>query len=92
MRSAVTAPLLAPKPASLSQVESAAVPLLALSAWQGAPALLARSGRLVSVPAKPGEGSYFVVEPSRGQLIELAKLVDSGQLRVAIDSTRLGPS
>ena len=27
------------------------------------------------------------MEPNRGQLIELAKLVDSGQLRVAIDST-----
>jgi NADPH:quinone reductase-like Zn-dependent oxidoreductase len=32
---AVTAQLLAPKPASLSHVESAAVPLPALSAWQG---------------------------------------------------------
>ena len=171
---AVTATLLAPKPASLSHVESAAVPLPALSAWQGlfvhgrlaagervlvhgavggvgqfatqlgrwrgshviataspdafeaahalgahevvdgrsgqfddeleavdlvfdtvggeflvrAPALLARGGRLVSVAAEPpGEGSYFVVEPNRAQLIELAKLVDSGQLRVAIDST-----
>ena len=53
-----------------------------------APALLARGGRLVSVAAEPrGEGSYFVVEASRAQLIELAKLVDSGQLRIAIDST-----
>jgi NADPH:quinone reductase-like Zn-dependent oxidoreductase len=171
---AVAATLLAPKPASLSHVESAAVPLPALTAWQGlfvhghlaagervlvhgavggvgqfatqlarwrganviataspngfqaaralgahevvdgrsgqfddeleavdlifdtvdgeflgrASALLARGGRLVSVAAEPpGEGSYFVVEPSRAQLIELAKLVDSGQLRVAIDST-----
>jgi NADPH:quinone reductase-like Zn-dependent oxidoreductase len=171
---AVTAILLAPKPASLSHVESAAVPLPALSAWQGlfvhgrlyagervlvhgavggvgqfatqlgrwcgshviataspdalqaaralgahevvdgrsgqfgdefeavdlvfdtvggeflvrAPALLARGGRLVSVAAEPpGEGLYFVVEPNRAQLIELARLVDSGQLRVAIDST-----
>jgi NADPH:quinone reductase-like Zn-dependent oxidoreductase len=170
----VTAQLLAPKPASLSHVESAAVPLPALSAWQGlfvhgrlaagervlvhgavggvgqfatqlgrwrgshviasaspdafqtaralgahevvdgrsrqfnneleavdlifdtvggdfllrAPELLARGGRLVSVAAEPpGEGSYFVVEPNRAQLIELAKLLDSGQLRVAIDST-----
>ncbi len=32
---AVTATLLAPKPASLSHVESAAVPLPALTAWQG---------------------------------------------------------
>jgi NADPH:quinone reductase-like Zn-dependent oxidoreductase len=53
-----------------------------------APALLAKGGRLISVAAEPpGEGSYFVVEPNRAQLIELAKLVDSGQLRVAIDST-----
>ena len=53
-----------------------------------APGLLARGGRLVLVAAEPpGEGSYFVVEPNRAQLIELAKLVDSGQLRVAIDST-----
>jgi NADPH:quinone reductase-like Zn-dependent oxidoreductase len=171
---AVAATLLAPKPASLSHVESAAVPLPALSAWQGlfvhghlaagervlvngavggvgqfatqlarwrgchviasaspkvfqaaramgahevvdgrsgqfdneleavdvifdtvggeflgrAPALLARGGRLVSVAAEPpGAGTYFVVEPNRAQLIELAKLVDGGQLRVAIDST-----
>ena len=171
---AVPATLLAPKPASLSHVKSAAVPLPALSAWQGlfvhghlaageralvngavggvgqlatqlarwrgchviasaspnafqaaralgahevvdgrsgqfddeleavdlifdtvggeflgrAPTLLARGGRLVSVAAEPpGEGSYFVVEPSRAQLIELARLVDGGQLRVAIDST-----
>lgn len=53
-----------------------------------APALLAKGGRLVSVAAEPPrKGSYFVVEPNRAQLIELAKLVDSGQLRVAIDST-----
>jgi NADPH:quinone reductase-like Zn-dependent oxidoreductase len=171
---AVAAQLLASKPASLSHVESAAVPLPALSAWQGlfvhgrlaagervlvqgsvggvgrfatqlgrwrgahviatarpdafqaaralgahevvdgrsgqfddeleavevifdtvggeflarAPALLARGGRLVSVAAEPpGAGIYFVVEPHRPQLVELAKLVDSGQLRVAIDST-----
>jgi NADPH:quinone reductase-like Zn-dependent oxidoreductase len=171
---AVPAATLAPKPASLSHVESAAVPLPALSAWQGlvvhgrlaagerllvhgavggvgqfatqlgrrrgahviataspdvfdsarafgahevvdgrrgqfdeelgaidllfdtvggellarAPALLARGGRVVSVAEEPpGEGTYFVVEPNREQLIELARLVDHGQLRVAIDST-----
>jgi NADPH:quinone reductase-like Zn-dependent oxidoreductase len=171
---AVPASLLAPKPASLSHVESAAVPLPALSAWQGlfvhgrlaaaerllvdgaiggvgqfatqlgrwcgahviataspdafdaaralgahevvdgrsgrfdeelgaidlvfdtvggellarASALLAPGGRLVSVAEEPrGEGTYFVVEPGREQLIELAQLVDSGELRVAIDST-----
>ena len=170
---AVPAAALAPKPSALSHVESAAVPLPALSAWQGlfahgglepgervlvqgavggvgqfatqlarwhgayvvatatprtferaralgahevidgrrqlddrispldlvfdtvggeslehAPALLASGGRLVSVAAEPpGDGTYFVVEPSREQLIELARLLDRGELRVAIDST-----
>ena len=170
---AVGAADLAPKPAALGHVESAAVPLPALSAWQGlfthgrlergervlvhgavggvgqfatqlarsrgahviatvsaqafeaaralgadevvdgrseiegavspvdllfdtvggellerSPALLATGGRLVSVAAEPpGDGTYFVVEPSRVQLIELARLVDSGELRVAIDAT-----
>ena len=169
---AVPAAILAPKPSTLSHVESAAVPLPALSAWQGlfahghlepgervlvhgavggvgqfatqlarwrgayvlatasphafeeAHALgahevidgrrelrrispvdlvfdtvggellegarvhLASGGRLVSVAAQPpGEGTYFVVEPSRRQLVELAVLLDRGELRVAIDST-----
>jgi len=58
--------------------------------------LLARSalfvregGRIVSVAEQPPEGSngvYFVVEPNRAQLIELARLVDRGELRPAIDS------
>ena len=53
-----------------------------------APTLLANDGRLVSVAEEPpGEGTYFVVEPHREQLIELARLVDGGELRVAIDST-----
>jgi NADPH:quinone reductase-like Zn-dependent oxidoreductase len=53
-----------------------------------ASALLADGGRLVSVAAEPpGEGTYFVVEPSREQLVELSSLVDAGELRVAIDST-----
>jgi NADPH:quinone reductase-like Zn-dependent oxidoreductase len=170
---AVPAALLAPRPSTLGHVESAAVPLPALSAWQGlfthgrlepgervlvhgavggvgqfatqlarwrgahviataspqafedaralgadevidgrreldvgigpfdlvfdtvggellerAPALLASRGRLVSVAAEPpGGGTYFVVEPSREQLVELAGLVERGELRVAIDST-----
>jgi NADPH:quinone reductase-like Zn-dependent oxidoreductase len=170
---AVPAATLAPKPSTLGHVESAAVPLPALSAWQGlfvhgglapgervlvhgavggvgqfatqlarwrgayvvatasqkafegaralgahevidgrrelddgvspvdlvfdtvggellerAPALLTNGGRLVSVAEEPpGEGTYFVVEPSREQLVELARLVDSGELHVAIDST-----
>jgi NADPH:quinone reductase-like Zn-dependent oxidoreductase len=170
---AVPAAILAPKPASFSHVQSAAIPLPALSAWQGlfvhgrlaagervlvhgavggvgqfatqlahrrgahviataspdafdaaralgadevvdgrkeldetvgrvdlvfdtvggdllerASALLGSGGCLVSVAEEPrGEGTYFVVEPDREQLIELARLADSGELRVAIDST-----
>jgi NADPH:quinone reductase-like Zn-dependent oxidoreductase len=171
---AVPAATLAPKPSTLGHVDSAAIPLPALSAWQGlfshgrlepgervlihgavggvgqfatqlarwrgahviatasrsafddarafgadevidgrgspddavssvdlvfdtvggellerAPALLAKAGgRLVSVAEEPpGEGIFFIVEPSREQLVELARLVDSGELRVAIDST-----
>ena len=168
----VAAALLAPKPRSLDHVASAAIPLAAVSAWQGlfdhgrleagqrvlilgatggvghfatqlarhrgahviaaasdadaakalgahevvdarreriedavepvdlvfdtvggellehAPALLTNGGRLVSIAGEPpGEGTYFVVEPSREQLVELTRLVDSGELRVAIDST-----
>jgi NADPH:quinone reductase-like Zn-dependent oxidoreductase len=54
-----------------------------------APTMLAKSGgRLVSVAAEPsGEGTFFIVEPSREQLVELTRLVDAGELRVAIDST-----
>jgi NADPH:quinone reductase-like Zn-dependent oxidoreductase len=170
---AVPAAILAPKPTTLGHVESAAVPLPALSAWQGlfehggiqpgervlvygavggvgqfatqlarwrgahvvavvspqsfeearalgahevldgrselsddfspvnlvfdtvggellerAPALLADGGRLVSIAEEPrGEGVYFVVGPSREQLVDITRLVDDGELRVAIDST-----
>jgi NADPH:quinone reductase-like Zn-dependent oxidoreductase len=170
---AVPAATLAPKPTTVSHVESAAVPLPALSAWQGlfahghvvagervlihgavggvgqfatqlarwrgahviasvspdafdaarglgahevvdgrrelgkevdpvdlvfdtvggellerTTALIGSSGRLVSVAEEPSvEGTYFVVGPAREQLIEIARLMDSGELRVAIDST-----
>ncbi len=177
---AVPASLLAPKPRMLDHVESAAIPLAALSAWQGlfdhgglkegqrvlvhgaaggvghfatqlarsrgayvigtassgsierarrlgahevldhwntrfeeeldpvdlvfdtvgrellerSLAIVRNGGRLVSVaeeppktPAEAGiEATYFVVEPSRDQLVELARLVDGGELRPAIDS------
>jgi NADPH:quinone reductase-like Zn-dependent oxidoreductase len=173
---AVPASLLAPKPSTLDHVASAAVPLTALSAWQGllehgrleagervlihgaaggvghlatqlarahgahvigtasaeslgavrelgahealdskaplegavasvdlvfdtaggellarSPALVRPGGRLVSVaeepPQRPGiEAHYFVVEPSREQLVEIARLVDAGSVRPAIDS------
>jgi NADPH:quinone reductase-like Zn-dependent oxidoreductase len=167
---AVPAELLAPKPRSLGHVESAAIPLPALSAWQalldhgrladgervlihgaaggvgqfatqlahwrGAYVIgttsgdrdavlalganeavgrdaagvervdlvfdtvggdaLARSvdliragGRIVSVAEEPPAGveaTYFVVEPNRDQLAELARLVDEGVVKPLIDS------
>jgi NADPH:quinone reductase-like Zn-dependent oxidoreductase len=58
------------------------------------PAVIRDGGRLVSVaeqpPPDPDRGiatSYFVVEPNRGQLEELARLADDGAIRPAIDST-----
>ncbi len=51
-------------------------------------------GRLVSIAAEPSQEQaaargvraiYFVVVPNRGQLIELARLVDSGSLQPTID-------
>jgi NADPH:quinone reductase-like Zn-dependent oxidoreductase len=56
------------------------------------PAILRPGGRLVSVAEEPPstataiETTYFVVEPSREQLIEIARLADEGALRPAIDS------
>ena len=53
-----------------------------------------RGGRLVSIAVEPSQEQaaargiqaiYFVVVPNREQLIELAKLVDSGSLRPTID-------
>jgi NADPH:quinone reductase-like Zn-dependent oxidoreductase len=57
-------------------------------------AIVRKGGRLVSVAAEPPEiaieakidATYFVVEPNREQLVELARLVDSGDLRPSIDS------
>jgi NADPH:quinone reductase-like Zn-dependent oxidoreductase len=172
---AVLADVLAPKPTTLDHVESAAIPLAALSAWQGlfdhgrlesgervleqgasggvghlavqlarwhgahvigatspanldsvrtfgahevldhtsdsfeeglepvdlvfdtvggallahAPALVREGGRIVSIAEEPPEGVdavYFVVQPNPHQLIELARLVDAGELRPALDS------
>jgi NADPH:quinone reductase-like Zn-dependent oxidoreductase len=54
-----------------------------------APALLRPGGRIVSVAEQPPDGVaavYFVVEPNRGQLAELTRLVDAGRLRPTIDS------
>jgi NADPH:quinone reductase-like Zn-dependent oxidoreductase len=172
---AVPASVLAPKPPTLGHVESAAIPLPALSAWQGlfehgrleegqrvlvtgaaggvgqfatqlarwrgayvigvaspssleaarelgahelvdgsgdglehvgpvdlaldtaggdllrrASALVRPGGRLVSVAEEPeatgADAVYFVVEPSRDQLVRIARLVDDGVIRPLIDS------
>jgi NADPH:quinone reductase-like Zn-dependent oxidoreductase len=57
------------------------------------PAVVRRGGRLVSVADEPSpeaaasrriESVYFVVEPSREQLVEIARLVDGGELRVTV--------
>jgi NADPH:quinone reductase-like Zn-dependent oxidoreductase len=55
--------------------------------------VLRDGGRLVSVAEDPPdalgenvEATYFVVEPSREQLLRLARLVDEGRVRPAIDS------
>ena len=146
----VPAAVLAPKPRAIGHVESAALPLAGLSAWQGlfdqggleagehvlvlgptggvghlatqlarergahvidqpdgatradlvfdtaggdalagAASVLRDGGRLVSVAEEPPadlDGTYFIVEPSREQLVELARLVDAGRLRPAIDT------
>lgn len=142
------------KPRTLSHVESAALPMPGLTAWQGlfehgrleagqrvvihgakggvghlaaqlaqergaqiveaddamgsvdlvfdtvggdllrrSPEMVRSGGRLVSVAAEPPEpprpditADYFVVDPDREQLAELAGLADAGKLRVAVDS------
>ena len=43
--------------------------------------------RVVTVAAEAPGATYFVVEPSRDQLVELARLADAGALRPKIDST-----
>ncbi len=134
----VPAAVLAPRPGSVTHVESAALTLAGLSAWQGLfehgalgedervcilgvnggvghlAAQLAHSRiaatdepcdlvfdtvggdalarslraapRVVSVAEDVDGAFYFVVEPNRAQLIELARLADTGALEPAIDS------
>ena len=53
--------------------------------------MLREGGRLVSVAQEPPQAAgvcsvSFVVEPNREQLVEIARLVDEGTLRPAIDS------
>ena len=126
---------LAPKPARLSHVEAAALPMGGLTAWQAlfvhgrlgrgervlvtgasggvgniavqlerhAGAEVVESGpvdlvfdprggelpageRVVSIVEDVPGATYFVVEPDHEQLLELASLVDAGELRPEIDS------
>ena len=46
-----------------------------------------RAGRVVTITAETPGVRYFVVEPSREQLLEVTRLVDTGELRPEIDST-----
>ena len=58
------------------------------------PTVVRDGGRIVSVAEDPPEVAdgrsietvYFVVEPNNEQLLEIARLVDAGELRPAIDS------
>ena len=63
---------------------------------QSAFTVVRRGGRVVTLSAPPPPGladqygvaaTFFIVTPDRGQLVELARLVDAGQLRVAIADT-----
>jgi NADPH:quinone reductase-like Zn-dependent oxidoreductase len=132
----VPSAVLAPKPASLTHVEAAALPMGGLSAWQGlfvhgrlragervlvtgasggvghlaiqlarqAKAKVVDEGpadlvfdtvggelpegdRVVTIGAEAPGATYFVVEPDREQLVELARLAEAGNLVPAIDST-----
>jgi NADPH:quinone reductase-like Zn-dependent oxidoreductase len=44
-------------------------------------AVLRPGRRLVSVVEQPDDGVYFVVEPNRDQLSEIARMLDAGELR-----------
>jgi NADPH:quinone reductase-like Zn-dependent oxidoreductase len=55
-----------------------------------------RGGALISVAEEPPaaqakrfgvSGKFFIVEPNRGQLVELAKLVDDGRLKPIVSET-----
>jgi NADPH:quinone reductase-like Zn-dependent oxidoreductase len=50
-------------------------------------AVVGSAQRVVSVVERAEGVIYFVVEPNRAQLIELARRADAGELRPAIDST-----
>jgi NADPH:quinone reductase-like Zn-dependent oxidoreductase len=134
----VPASVLAPRPRTLTHVESAALPMPGLTAWQalfdhgrladgervrilgqrggvghlavqlvgdrlasegedcdlvfdtvGGEALAAAIGsapRVVSVAEEAEGATYFIVEPNRQQLLELAQRADGGELKPEVDS------
>jgi NADPH:quinone reductase-like Zn-dependent oxidoreductase len=45
-----------------------------------------QAGRIVTIAAEAPGALYFVVEPDRAQLLQLARLVDAGDLQLEIDS------
>jgi NADPH:quinone reductase-like Zn-dependent oxidoreductase len=45
-----------------------------------------RASRVVTIAAEAPEAHYFVVEPNREQLLELARLAEAGELAPEIDS------
>jgi NADPH:quinone reductase-like Zn-dependent oxidoreductase len=59
------------------------------------PAVMRSGGKIVSIAEDPPklaaesgiDSVYFVVEPNRNQLIQVADLVDRGELKPAVDST-----
>ena len=134
----VPAALLAPRPRNLTHVETAALPMPGLTAWQGLfeygalregervtvlganggvghlavqlareqlavegdrsdlafdtvggdalAAAIESAGRVVSVAEEAEGAAFFVVEPNRDQLVELARLAEAGEIVSAIDS------
>jgi NADPH:quinone reductase-like Zn-dependent oxidoreductase len=48
---------------------------------------LPKGARIVTIAAEAPGATYFVVEPDREHLVELAQLADAGELVPAIDST-----
>ena len=75
------------------EVTGAVVPPLHLSSTYALAAVLRQGGRLVSVAEEPPADAaagrkivarYFLVEPNREQLLEIATLADSGELRPVV--------
>jgi NADPH:quinone reductase-like Zn-dependent oxidoreductase len=48
---------------------------------------LPAGGRTVTIAAESPGATYFIVEPDRSQLVELARLAETGELAPMIDST-----